>query len=136
MTRAPSLAGAGDVVAHAATRLTAGFEYIGPPMPRIVARALLAWHKLAQPPPLATVDQPHEKHRRRHQARRDSKAPKHAICCKNQQTHFTTMGAQRPPGLHEYSEDKPETIHQLLNCFIRLVSDSHRRHIVSNQHNE
>jgi ABC-type lipoprotein export system ATPase subunit len=42
MTRAPSLAGSGDVMQHASTRLTAGFEYIGPPMTKIVARSLLA----------------------------------------------------------------------------------------------
>lgn len=41
MTRSPSLAGAGDVVKHASGRLTAGFEYVGPAMPRIVAKALL-----------------------------------------------------------------------------------------------
>jgi ABC-type lipoprotein export system ATPase subunit len=41
MTRAPSLAGSGDVTRHASMRLTAGFEYVGPPLPRMVARALL-----------------------------------------------------------------------------------------------
>jgi ABC-type phosphate/phosphonate transport system ATPase subunit len=41
MTRAPSLAGAGDVMRHASMRLTAGFEYVGPPLPKMVARALL-----------------------------------------------------------------------------------------------
>ena len=42
MTRAPSLAGGGDVLRHAGTRLTAGFEYVGPPLKTMVARALLA----------------------------------------------------------------------------------------------
>jgi ABC-type ATPase involved in cell division len=42
MTRAPSLAGGGDVMRHATTRLTAGFVYVGPPLPVLVARTLLA----------------------------------------------------------------------------------------------
>jgi ABC-type molybdenum transport system ATPase subunit/photorepair protein PhrA len=41
LTRAPALAGRGDVIAHARTRLTAGFEYVGPPLPLIQAKALL-----------------------------------------------------------------------------------------------
>ncbi len=41
LTRAPGLAGRGDVIRHARTRLTAGFEYIGPPLPLLQARALL-----------------------------------------------------------------------------------------------
>jgi GNAT superfamily N-acetyltransferase len=41
MTRPPSLAGAGDVMRHASMRLTAGFEYVGPPMKFLVARTLL-----------------------------------------------------------------------------------------------
>jgi ABC-type molybdenum transport system ATPase subunit/photorepair protein PhrA len=41
MTRAPSLAGGGDVMRHASMRWTAGFEYVGPPLPKLVARALL-----------------------------------------------------------------------------------------------
>ena len=41
--RAPSLAtGRGDRTKHATTRLTAGFEYVGPALPRRLARALLA----------------------------------------------------------------------------------------------
>ena len=36
-----SMAGSGDVMRHASTRLTAGFAYVGPPLPRLVARALL-----------------------------------------------------------------------------------------------
>jgi energy-coupling factor transporter ATP-binding protein EcfA2 len=41
MTRAPALAGAGDVMRHASSRLTAGFAYVGPPMKALVARTLL-----------------------------------------------------------------------------------------------
>jgi energy-coupling factor transporter ATP-binding protein EcfA2 len=41
MTRAPSLAGGGDVMRHASTRLTAGFAYVGPPLKTLVARTLL-----------------------------------------------------------------------------------------------
>jgi hypothetical protein len=41
MTRAPALAGSGDVLRHATLRLTAGFVYVGPPMKKLVARALL-----------------------------------------------------------------------------------------------
>ncbi len=41
MTRAPSLAGAGDVMRHASMRLTAGFAYTGPPMKKLIARTLL-----------------------------------------------------------------------------------------------
>ncbi len=41
LTRAPALAGRGDTIRHAHTRLTAGFEYIGPPLPRLQAKALL-----------------------------------------------------------------------------------------------
>ncbi len=42
MQRAPALASAhGDLLRHATTRLTAGFEYIGPPLSAAVARALL-----------------------------------------------------------------------------------------------
>jgi GNAT superfamily N-acetyltransferase len=42
LTRAPGLAGRGDVIKHARTRLTAGFEYIGPALPPLQAQALLA----------------------------------------------------------------------------------------------
>ena len=38
MTRAPALAGAGDVMRHASMRLTAGFAYVGPPLKKLVAR--------------------------------------------------------------------------------------------------
>jgi ABC-type lipoprotein export system ATPase subunit/GNAT superfamily N-acetyltransferase len=41
MTRRPSLAGTGDVMKHASTRLTAGFEYIGPALPLEAAHTLL-----------------------------------------------------------------------------------------------
>lgn len=41
MRRRPSLAGRGDVMKHATTRLTAGFEYVGPALPTAVARTLL-----------------------------------------------------------------------------------------------
>jgi energy-coupling factor transporter ATP-binding protein EcfA2 len=41
MTRAPSLAAPGDVTRHASMRLTAGFEYVGPAMKKLVARTLL-----------------------------------------------------------------------------------------------
>jgi GNAT superfamily N-acetyltransferase len=42
MTRAPTLAGGGDIFRHASTRLTAGFVYVGPSLPLLVAKALLA----------------------------------------------------------------------------------------------
>jgi ABC-type polar amino acid transport system ATPase subunit len=43
MHRPPSLAAGNERrLKHATTRLTAGFEYAGPPMPRFLARALLA----------------------------------------------------------------------------------------------
>jgi len=41
LTRAPSFSGRGDAIRHARTRLTAGFEYIGPPLPLRTAQALL-----------------------------------------------------------------------------------------------
>jgi hypothetical protein len=41
MVRAPSLARDKGRFHHANTRLTAGFEYIGPPLDRQVARRLL-----------------------------------------------------------------------------------------------
>jgi GNAT superfamily N-acetyltransferase len=41
MVRSPKLAGGGDVIAHAEARLTAGFHYIGPPLPKKQAEALL-----------------------------------------------------------------------------------------------
>jgi ABC-type phosphate/phosphonate transport system ATPase subunit/GNAT superfamily N-acetyltransferase len=41
MTRAPALAGSGDVMRHASMRLTAGFAYVGPPMKKLIARTLL-----------------------------------------------------------------------------------------------
>jgi GNAT superfamily N-acetyltransferase len=41
LKRSPSLAGGGDVFRHATTRLTAGFEYVGPAMPADVARTIL-----------------------------------------------------------------------------------------------
>jgi hypothetical protein len=42
LTRRPSFAaGHEGKVRHAVTRLTAGFEYVGPPLPRRVATALL-----------------------------------------------------------------------------------------------
>jgi ABC-type nitrate/sulfonate/bicarbonate transport system ATPase subunit len=42
MTRRSGFARGGDRLAHATTRLTAGFEYIGPALPPILARTLLA----------------------------------------------------------------------------------------------
>jgi hypothetical protein len=42
MTRNQSLVGSGDIIKHASTRLTAGFEYVGPAMSPFVAKALLA----------------------------------------------------------------------------------------------
>jgi GNAT superfamily N-acetyltransferase len=42
LTRAPALARRRDVIRHARTRLTAGFEYIGAPLPVLQAKALLA----------------------------------------------------------------------------------------------
>jgi ABC-type lipoprotein export system ATPase subunit/GNAT superfamily N-acetyltransferase len=42
LTRRPSLAGRGDVMRHASTRLTAGFEYIGPALSSDLARILLS----------------------------------------------------------------------------------------------
>jgi energy-coupling factor transporter ATP-binding protein EcfA2 len=41
LTRAPSLGAGTDTVKHATTRLTAGFAYVGPPMKRFLAEALL-----------------------------------------------------------------------------------------------
>jgi ABC-type lipoprotein export system ATPase subunit len=41
MHRSPSLGGSGDVIAHASTRLTAGFEYIGPAMNPRAAKLLI-----------------------------------------------------------------------------------------------
>ena len=41
MTRRPSFARGGDRLAHATTRLTAGFEYVGPALTPILARTLL-----------------------------------------------------------------------------------------------
>jgi GNAT superfamily N-acetyltransferase len=41
ITREPSLALRGDRLLHATTRLTAGFEYVGPPQPVVLARLLL-----------------------------------------------------------------------------------------------
>jgi ABC-type Mn2+/Zn2+ transport system ATPase subunit len=41
MTRRPSFAQPGDRVAHATTRLTAGFEYVGPPLPPLLAKTLM-----------------------------------------------------------------------------------------------
>jgi ABC-type lipoprotein export system ATPase subunit len=41
MTRRPSFARAGDRLAHATTRLTAGFEYVGPAAPPLLAHTLL-----------------------------------------------------------------------------------------------
>lgn len=41
MTRRPSLGGRGDVFRHATTRLTAGFEYVGPALPAEQGRTLL-----------------------------------------------------------------------------------------------
>jgi GNAT superfamily N-acetyltransferase len=42
MVRSPRLGGRGDILKHATTRATAGFEYIGPPMEWIAATRLLA----------------------------------------------------------------------------------------------
>lgn len=42
MHRQPSFGGTGDKLQHAATRLTAGFEYVGPALKVIEAKALLA----------------------------------------------------------------------------------------------
>lgn len=41
LRRAPALAGRGDKIRHAATRLTAGFRYVGPALGRLQAKALL-----------------------------------------------------------------------------------------------
>ena len=41
MTRRPSFAAGGDRLAHATTRLTAGFEYVGPALTPLLARTLL-----------------------------------------------------------------------------------------------
>jgi ABC-type lipoprotein export system ATPase subunit len=41
MHRPPSLAGRGDKLKHASTRLTAGFSYMGPPLKLLEAKALL-----------------------------------------------------------------------------------------------
>jgi hypothetical protein len=41
MKRQPSLAGHGDIIKHASSRLTAGFEYIGPAMNKRQAQLLL-----------------------------------------------------------------------------------------------
>jgi GNAT superfamily N-acetyltransferase len=41
LTRRPSFARRGDRLAHATTRLTAGFEYVGPALPVLLARTLL-----------------------------------------------------------------------------------------------
>jgi hypothetical protein len=41
MTRRPSFAVRGDRYAHATTRLTAGFEYVGPALPHILGKTLL-----------------------------------------------------------------------------------------------
>jgi hypothetical protein len=41
MHRRPSFAGGRERLQHACTRLTAGFVYIGPPMPRPMAQVLL-----------------------------------------------------------------------------------------------
>jgi GNAT superfamily N-acetyltransferase len=41
MTRRPSFARGGDTLAHATTRLTAGFEYVGPALPQILGKTLL-----------------------------------------------------------------------------------------------
>ncbi len=43
MHRRPSFAGGGDKLKHATTRLTAGFEYIGPAMKVLEAKALRGW---------------------------------------------------------------------------------------------
>jgi hypothetical protein len=42
MTRRPSLAQGSDSIQHAYTRLTAGFQYVGPSMSPLVAKALLS----------------------------------------------------------------------------------------------
>jgi hypothetical protein len=42
MTRRQSLTGTKDIIPHASTRLTAGFQYVGPPLSPLVAKALLA----------------------------------------------------------------------------------------------
>jgi len=42
MTRKPSMASGADVIKHASTRLTAGFKYIGKPMNKLLAKALLS----------------------------------------------------------------------------------------------
>jgi energy-coupling factor transporter ATP-binding protein EcfA2 len=42
MTRAPSMSASGDIIQHASTRLTAGFEYVGPPLGKLIAKALHA----------------------------------------------------------------------------------------------
>ena len=41
LARAPNLAATGDIVQHAEGRLTAGFEYVGPALPLLQAKALL-----------------------------------------------------------------------------------------------
>lgn len=42
MTRSQSLVGTNDITKHASTRLTAGFEYVGPALSPFVAKALLS----------------------------------------------------------------------------------------------
>jgi hypothetical protein len=44
MVRSPGFLGTSDVIKHASFRLTAGFEYIGQPMPKLQARALYGAH--------------------------------------------------------------------------------------------
>ena len=41
LTRRPSFALGGDRLVHATTRLTAGFEYIGPPLRAALGKGLL-----------------------------------------------------------------------------------------------
>jgi GNAT superfamily N-acetyltransferase len=41
MIRAPSFAAGGDSLAHATSRLTAGFEYVGPMLPPVVGKEFL-----------------------------------------------------------------------------------------------
>jgi ABC-type arginine transport system ATPase subunit len=48
MTRAPGLANRNAKLGHAVTRLTAGFEYVGPPMPSALAARLLDREKTGQ----------------------------------------------------------------------------------------
>jgi GNAT superfamily N-acetyltransferase len=50
LTRAPALATGRDIFRHASTRLTAGFQYVGPSLPLLVAKALLGERRSVSSP--------------------------------------------------------------------------------------